>query len=118
MKTIGNILWFVFTGCISALIWFLVGLVLCITVIGIPFGKQCFKLARLSLWPFGKSVSGNFGKHPLANVIWFIFGGFTLCLAYFCAGLFWCITILGIPFGKQCFKLGQLAAFPFGSKVS
>ena len=118
VKAIGNILWFVFTGLVSALAWFFMGLIWCITIIGIPFGRQCFKLARLSLWPFGTTVTSNFGKHPIANIIWFIFGGLSLCLGYFFWGILWCITIIGIPFGKQCFKLGQLAAFPFGTTVS
>ena len=118
MKFIGNILWLLLTGLGSAIGWFFMGLLWCITIIGIPFGKQCFKLAKLSLWPFGTSVNGDFGKHPIANVIWFIFGGFGLFLGFLFAGIIWCITIIGIPFGKQCFKLSKLAAFPFGAKIS
>ena len=118
MKTIGNILWFLFTGLVSAIGWFFLGVIWCITIIGIPFGKQCFKLARVSLFPFGTTVTGNFGSHPIANVIWFIFGGFGLFFGFFFAGLIWCITIIGIPFGKQCFKLAKLAAFPFGATIS
>ena len=117
MKTIGNILWLLFTGIASALAWFFLGIVWCITIIGIPFGKQCFKLARLSAWPFGSTVNSDFGKHPIANLIWIIFGGLELAIGFLIVGLVWCITIVGIPFGKQCFKLASLAIAPFGATV-
>lgn len=117
MKTIGNIFWFLFTGLWSGISWYLTGIIWCITIIGIPFGKQCFKLGSLSFFPFGKTVNKNFGAHPIANVIWFIFGGFALALSFAIFGLIWCITIIGIPFGKQCFKLAGLAIFPFGAKI-
>ena len=117
MKTIGNILWFLFTGLGSAIAWVTTGIIWCITIIGIPFGKQCFKLAGLSLFPFGKTVVTNFGAHPIANVLWIIFGGFSLALSFLFAGIIWCITIIGIPFGKQCFKLAKLALIPFGASV-
>ena len=118
MKLIGNLIWFLVVGLASAFSWFATGLIWCITIIGIPFGKQCFKLARVSLWPFGTTVTQNFGKHPIANAIWFVFGGFALCLGFAVAGIVFCITIIGIPFGKQCFKLAKLAAFPFGATVA
>ena len=117
MKLIGNILWFVFTGLFSALGWLFLGAVWCITIIGIPFGKQCFKLAKLSLFPFGKTVDSDFDKHPIANIIWVVFGGFGLALGFLFAGILWCITIIGIPFGKQCFKLAKLSLMPFGARV-
>lgn len=117
MKTFGNILWFLFTGLESCISWFFLGLIWCITIIGIPFGKQAFKLAGLSAWPFGKTVQTNFGKHPIGNVLWFIFGGFGLSLSYLFLGLIWCITIIGIPFGKQCFKLAKLSLSPMGADI-
>ena len=117
MKTIGNVLWFIFTGLVSGLAWFFMGLVWCITIIGIPFGKQCFKLAQLSFWPIGTEVNTNFNSHPIANAIWLVFGGIFLAIGYVFAGVFWCITIIGIPFGKQCFKLANLALIPFGATV-
>ncbi len=117
MKTIANILWFLFTGLGSAIAWFFIGLIWCITIIGIPFGKQAFKLAALALWPFGKTVTTNFGKHPIANIIWLFLGGIGLAVSYLFAGILWCITIIGIPFGKQCFKLASLAAVPFGATI-
>ncbi len=117
MKTIGNILWLLFTGIGSALAWFFLGILWCITIIGIPFGKQCFKLARVSAWPFGTNVHSDFGKHPIANIIWILFGGLGLAVGFLILALLWCITIIGIPFGKQCFKLATLAIAPFGAKV-
>ena len=117
MKTLGNILWFLFTGLGAGLAWFFLGILWCITIIGIPFGKQAFKLAKLSFFPFGKKVDTNFGKHPIANLIWFVFGGFGIALGFAFTGIIWCITIIGIPFGKQCFKLATLALMPFGATV-
>lgn len=117
MKLIANILWFFFTGLVTAVGWFFLGLIWCITIIGIPFGMQAFKMAKLSLFPFGKVVNGNFGAHPIANIIWFIFGGFGIGLGFLFAGIIWCITIIGIPFGKQCFKLAKLGFAPFGATI-
>ncbi len=117
MKVIGNILWLLFTGFWSAVSYFCLGIVWCITIIGIPFGKQAFKFGRLVFWPFGKKVNSNFGKHPIANIIWFIFGGFSATLMFLFIGLIWCITIIGIPFGKQCFKLAKLSLCPFGATI-
>ena len=117
MKTLGNILWFLIVGLASAIGWFFAGIIWCITIIGIPFGKQCFKIAGLSLAPFGKTVDSNFGSHPIANILWFILCGFGFAVGYFFTGLILCITIIGIPAGKQCFKLAKIGAFPFGSTV-
>lgn len=117
MKTIGNILWFIFTGFGAAIAWFFTGLIWCITIIGIPFGKQCIKIAKLVIWPFGNEAKTDFGKHPIANVIWIIFGGLELTIGFVIIGALWCITIIGIPFGKQCFKLAKLALTPFGATI-
>lgn len=117
MKVIGNILWIIFTGLYSAIAYFLLGIVWCITIIGIPFGKQCFKFARLAIWPFGSTVDTNFGKHPIANVLWIIFGGLEMAIAFAFIGVVWCITIVGIPFGKQCFKFAKLSFMPFGAQI-
>lgn len=117
MKTIGNILWFLIVGWESALCWLIAGVLWCITIIGIPFGVQCFKFARLSLFPFGTKIDLNFGAHPIANVIWLIFGGLELAAGFAIVGVLFCITIIGIPFGKQCFKLAGLSLMPFGANV-
>ena len=115
MKTLGNILWFILVGLWSGISYFFLGIFWCITLIGIPFGKQCFKIARLMFLPFGKTINTNFGKHPIANIIWIIFGGLELAIGFLFAGLLFCITIIGIPFGKQCFKLAKLSLIPFGA---
>ncbi len=117
MKTIGNIIWCILIGLWEALGYLFLGLFWCITIIGIPFGKQCFKLAKLVLLPFGKEVNSDFNKHPIANIIWLIFGGLELAIGFVIAGLIFCITIIGIPFGKQCFKLAKLSCIPFGATV-
>lgn len=117
MKTLGNILWFLLTGLVAGITYFVAGCIWCITIIGIPFGKQFFKLSKLMFWPVGKVVEGDFKAHPIANVIWIIFGGFFSAIGFFLVGCFWCITIIGIPFGKQCFKLGKLAFCPFGASI-
>jgi len=119
MKTLGNIIWFIFGGLEMALAWFMVGLVWCVTIVGIPVGIQAFKFAKLALWPFGKEViyGGGVGSTFL-NILWLIFGGLFLALGQYLLGIVYCITIIGIPFGKQHFKLGRLALMPFGATVS
>ncbi len=118
MKLIGNILWIVFGGFILALMWAVAGLLLCITVIGIPFGVQCFKFAAFVFWPFGKKIETS-GKVVsfLFNVIWLILLGWELALTSVAFGLLWCATVVGIPFGLQWFKFARLALMPFGSKI-
>lgn len=118
MKFIGNVLWLLFTGLWTGLMYFFLGLFWCITIVGIPFGLQAFKFAKLAFWPFGTEVKGNFGKHPIMNILWFIFGGFGLALSFLFLGLFWCITIIGIPFGLQAFKFAKLSIAPFGATIA
>jgi uncharacterized membrane protein YccF (DUF307 family) len=115
MRTIGNIIWFILVGLASWFYFVFTGILLCITIIGIPFGTQCFKLAGLVVWPFGKKVNSNFEKHPIANVIWIILFGWEYFLSMAFVGIIFCITIIGIPFGKQCFKLAVLGLIPFGA---
>lgn len=117
MRTIGNILWFLFTGLWTGLVYCVLGVIWCITIVGIPCGVQCFKLAQLMFWPFGRRVESHFGRHAICNVIWFIFGGLALAIDFCLLGVVWCITIIGIPFGKQCFKMAKLSLFPFGADI-
>lgn len=117
MRVIGNILWVLLGGVWLALLWGLFGVILCVTVIGIPFGVQCFKAARLSLFPFGKRVDLRFGEHPIANVIWAFLGGWEMAVAYLILGVLNCVTVIGIPAGIQCFKMTKLAIFPFGARI-
>ena len=117
MKFIGNVLWFFTFGCISAALWSLAGIIWSLTIIGIPFGKQCFKLAKLSFAPIGKKVKLNSSEHPVANAVWAILGGWVMALLYLFVGIINCITIIGISRGIQCFKIMKLAFFPFGAKI-
>lgn len=119
MRLLGNILWILFGGFLSAILWFIAGVVCCITFIGIPFGIQCFKIASFLLYPFGRDIEikgFNLGS-ILGNIIWIIFLGWELFVTHFIAGLILCITIIGIPFGKQHFKLARLSIVPFGSRI-
>ena len=118
MKFIGNVIWFVFGGFLSGLLWILNGLLWCITIIGIPIGKQCFKFAKLSFSPFGKEIKyGDSTFSFFVNVLWIIISGWEMALTNFITGLIFCVTIVGIPFGKQYFKLAKLSLMPFGATV-
>ncbi len=121
MKTVGNILWFIFAGLWLALCYALAGIVLCITIIGIPFAIQAFKLAGFVLWPFGRTVrrtpDGGGVLELVFNVIWLVLFGWGIFIATLVAGIVLCITIIGIPFGVQAFKLSTLALWPFGRDI-
>lgn len=119
MKTLGNILWFLFGGFLLWLEWSISGLLLCITVIGIPAGKQCFKLAKLCATPFGKGIDyARVGAGSvILDVFWVLVFGWEIAVTAFFNGVLWCITIVGIPFGKQFFKIAALAFAPFGAVV-
>lgn len=117
MKFILNVLWILFGGWFTALLWCIGGLLCCITVVGIPLGVQCFKCAKLSFAPFGKKVDLNYGEHPIANTIWLIFVGWEFFLGYLFIGIVYCVTIIGIPLGIQTFKFSKLSLAPFGAKV-
>ena len=113
-----NVIWFIFAGIWLTLAWALVGVLWCVTIVGIPIGVQCFKVARLALAPFGTEV--EYGGHfwsLLLNVLWIVFGGLELCIVALVAGAVCCITIVGIPAGIQSFKFAKLALMPFGSSV-
>lgn len=119
MGCLGNFLWFVFGGFFTGLSWCVAGMLWCITIIGIPVGLQCFKLASLCFFPFGKEVTygGGFGSF-LLNLIWLLLSGIPLALSSVFWGCLLCVTIVGIPFGLQQFKIAKLALMPFGAVVS
>lgn len=118
MKTMGNILWILCGGFVSSISWAFAGLLWCVTIIGIPLGKQCFKFAKLSLAPFGKEVKeGGSAVSTVANLFWIIFTGLPMALENAVLGLLLCVTIVGIPFGKQFFKLAKLSLAPFGKEI-
>ncbi|MCL2366942.1 MAG: YccF domain-containing protein [Oscillospiraceae bacterium] len=119
MRFIGNVLWLIFGGIVEALLWFVIGLLLCVTIIGIPFGTQCMKIAGFVLWPFGREVIvGGFGvMGALGNIIWIIVCGIVLAVSHLAFALIFCVTIIGIPFGIQHFKMAQLSLIPFGAQI-
>ena len=118
MRFLANIIWFILGGFISFIELVVIGLILCITIVGIPFGMQCFKLAGLAAAPFGKEVTYNMGfTATLGNIIWIIFVGWETALTDLLLGLILCITIVGIPLGKQFFKLGAVSFLPFGADI-
>ena len=122
MNILGNILWIVLGGIFISMYYALVGLLFCITIIGIPFGIQLLKIAGFALWPFGRQiVAGETDGGCLSlimNVIWIILGGVEIALAHIGLGIGFCITIIGIPFGLQHFKMALLALAPFGKQIS
>lgn len=122
MNFLGNILWFVLGGFLVSLYYFIVGVLFCITIIGIPFGLQLIKLAGFALWPFGHDIQSDTNDGGclsiVMNVIWILVGGVEIAMIHLTFGAFLCITIIGIPFGFQHFKMALLALIPFGKKIS
>lgn len=122
MNILGNIVWLVFGGILISLYYFLVGVLFCITIIGIPFGLQLIKLAGFALWPFGHQIASDTNDGGclsiVMNVIWILVGGIEIAMLHLTFGAFLCITIVGIPFGVQHFKMALLALIPFGKKIS
>lgn len=121
MSLIGNLIWFIFGGLLLGIGYLFGGMVLCLTIVGIPFGLQIMKLGLFAMWPFGgEVVPGNnaSGCLPLLlNVLWIICGGIEVALTHLALGIVFSITIVGIPFGMQHFKLMMLALMPFGHQV-
>jgi uncharacterized membrane protein YccF (DUF307 family) len=124
MRLLLNLLWMtVGGGLVIALQYALGGLLLCLTVVGIPFGLQCFKLALLALLPFGKDIQEDPSLGPqgllglLMNLIWLIFGGLTTFVSHVVLAFGLAVTVIGIPFALQHIKLAVLALFPFGRRV-
>lgn len=117
-NTVVNILWIIFGGLVLAIFWALVGCVLCLTIIGIPFGIQCFKFANLMLFPFGREVVyGDSTISLLLNILWIVVFGLNLALWSVIIGILWCLTIVGIPIGLQAFKFAKLSLLPFGARI-
>lgn len=118
MKIIGNLIWFLLGGWINWIVWMLAGVVCCITIIGIPFGVQCFKFASLTVMPFGKDIEfGGGAVSILVNIIWILFFGWEMALANLVIALIMCITIIGIPFAGQFVKIAKLWLMPFGATI-
>ena len=122
MNFIGNILWIILGGLIISLYYALMGLLFCITIIGIPFGAQLIKMAGFALWPFGRNVMPDTNDGGclaiVMNVIWILVGGIEIAMLHLFFGVVLCLTVIGIPFGLQHFKMALLALMPFGKKIS
>jgi len=124
MRFVLNVLWVVFGGGLVLCFEYLLGAVLlCVTIVGIPFGLQCFKLAGLALWPFGKRIehdrtSAGGGCLGLAmNILWFFVAGVWIFLTHLALGIAAAVTIIGIPFAVQHLKLAMLSLTPFGKRI-
>lgn len=121
MKIIGNLIWFIFGGLLLAIEYFIAALVFCITIVGIPFGLQLFKMASLALWPFGREVynkeTSSGCLNTIMNIFWILTFGIVLAIEHLLLGIIFCVTIVGIPFGMQHFKLAAIALIPFGREI-
>lgn len=122
MSFIGNLLWIILGGGIFLFFEYLIGgIVMCLTIVGIPFGLQLFKLAGFSLTPFGKTIkdrdSANSALNVIMNVIWLIIGGLPIAATHLLFAVICAITIIGIPFAKQHMRLVQLSLLPFGRDI-
>ena len=121
MNLLGNLIWLIFGGFFAALGYFFGGIMLCVTVVGIPWGLQCFKLAGLVLWPFGKEVLSSSTDTVclsiLFNIVWLLCGGLYTALVHVVFGLLLTITIIGIPFARQHFKLIEISMMPFAKTI-
>lgn len=121
MKLAGNIIWLIFGGFVISLEYFISSILLMITVIGIPFSFQTLKLASLALWPFGRTtvIDHKYSGCVVAimNILWLLFGGLCIALTHLLFGFLLFITIFGIPFARQHFKLVMVALSPFGREI-
>jgi uncharacterized membrane protein YccF (DUF307 family) len=121
MKILGNIIWLLFGGIFIALEYLVSSIVLIVSIIRIPFGLQTLKLAGLALWPFGSEVRNRQNAvgclSTIMNLIWLLIGGIWICLSHVCFGILFTISIIGIPFAMQHFKLAGLTLTPFGREI-
>lgn len=121
MSVLGNLIWLLFGGIFVAMEYFVASLLLMITIVGIPFGLQTLKLASLALWPFGRTTvvqsRASGCLYIFMNVFWILTGGIWIALSHLLFGCLLCITVIGIPFGIQHFKLAGVALTPFGRDI-
>ena len=121
MRLLGNLVWLIFGGIIIAVEYFIGSIILMVTIIGIPFGIQTLKMAALAIWPFGRDTRVHSRAsgclYIIMNVIWLLTGGLWIALTHLFFGALLCITIIGIPFGLQHFKLTAIALSPFGRDI-
>ncbi len=117
MSVLGNLIWLIFGGLLTGLGYIVGGLLMCVTIVGIPFGLQSINLGMATFAPFGKEVvaepHGEGLLRMVFDIVWIVLFGWEIAVAHFVAGLIFMVTIIGIPFGKQHFKLIPVALFPF-----
>ena len=128
MRLLLNILWFIFGGWLSGLLWLLGGLILAITIVGLPYTFAAWRIAGFAFWPFGKEIvsreivtgQSDIGTGPLGfvlNVIWFLLGGWYIALSHLLIAVAEAITIIGIPFAIKDLQLAFIALAPIGKVV-
>jgi len=121
MNFFGNLIWLIFGGIIIAIEYLIGSIILMVTIVGIPFGLQTLKMASLALWPFGRDTRvqarASGCLYIFMNVLWLFTGGLWIAITHAIFGLILCITIVGIPFGLQHFKLTAIALSPFGRDI-
>lgn len=118
MGCLGNCIWFILGGFFCGMSWIISGALCCCTIIGIPLGLQCFKFASMGFFPFGKEIEYGGGAVSLiANIFWLICCGIPMAVGNVIWGCILCVTIIGIPFGLQFFKLAKLSLMPFGATI-
>lgn len=128
MRTLGNIIWFLFGGVFMGLLWWLFGILAFISIIGIPWGRACFVMGNFSFFPFGKEAISrdeltnemDIGTSPLGvigNVLWFVFAGLWLAIGHILSAAACFVTIIGIPFALQHLKLAVISLAPIGKTV-
>jgi uncharacterized membrane protein YccF (DUF307 family) len=121
MNFLGNLIWLIFGGIVIAIEYLIGSLILILTIVGIPFGLQTLKMASLSLWPFGRDTvvhsRASGCLYIIMNIIWLITGGIWIAITHAIFGVILCVTIIGIPFGLQHFKLTAIALSPFGRDI-
>jgi len=122
MSILGNLLWFVLGGFLTGMIYIIIGIVSCVTIIGIPFGFQLIKIGFYAFMPFGKSTNFGAGEPGcfgvIFNILWVVTGWWEIALLHLIIGGLLCITIIGIPFGYQHFKIAKLSLLPFGQSIN
>ncbi|WP_226649140.1 YccF domain-containing protein [Microbulbifer variabilis] len=128
MRTLGNFLWFILGGIFMGLCWWFFALIAFISIIGIPWGRACFVMGKLSFFPFGREAIsrkeltlnediGTSGLGLIGNIIWFLFAGIWLAIGHLVHAIACFITIIGIPFGIQHLKLAGISLSPIGKTV-
>ena len=120
LRTLLNLVWLVLQGWILALAYALAGLIACLLIVTIPFGIAAFRLAGFVVWPFGRTTvpaPGAGVASAVGNLVWFLVAGWWLALIHVVAGIGFCLTIIGIPFGIASFKLAVVGLFPLGKRV-